>query len=141
MGLLKNPMGGTINIHHDSIIHTSQTLDYIIYTDGESILCLGSRLSDLTEMLCKPVTSNVRAILGKEIKEHNTLNHLTETHNLEDNVIYYILGYKDNDDPDNLICFVFENIPDCMEVQSCLCGVGLSMRKAYYDGVLGNEYL
>lgn len=133
MGLLKNPIGG-IDIHLDIVIHTSKNLDYIIKSDNESILCLGSKVTDLTEMICRDLTSNVSAHKGKYIKEHKYLSSLCTTHNLEDDVIYYLLGYKDSEDPNNLICFVFDDVMDCISLQSCLSSLSLSMKTTFLEG-------
>ena len=134
MSILKNPVG-TVNIHYDKVIHKSKNLDYILVSNDEkNILCLGSKVSDITDMICSNnLITNIMTIKGVGIYEHMYLKTLLDTHNIDKDTIYYILGYKTKEDNSDFICFVFDDIEDCATFQSTISMLNMTMFKTYWE--------
>lgn len=139
MGLLKNPIGG-IDIHNDNVLFTSKTLDYIITSNDDGFECYGSKKNDITDMICRDLTSNVRVLLGKTIKEHQYLKVLDETHIIDDEVIYYLLSYKnENLTAGEYLSFLFNDMEDCLDLQQSITALSLSMKRAYLEHMLDRD--
>lgn len=133
MGLLRKPIG-CVDVQEDRILHMSSNGDYIIISTPDGIESIGSARRDLTNLITKDITSNIRVLPGFIIKEHEYLKILNETHNLEDKEVYYILAYIENLNDDNEIAtsFVFDNIDDCISMQTCLSFLSMQIMQKYW---------